>query len=317
MNTSLPLKPAKPGKVLVVGASVLDRIFYVKQLPVKGETAIGEAMDTFPGGKGANQALAAALLGADVKFLSAVGQDDAAGKVLKPLMQHGVDISAVFHIAGENTAQAMIAVDEKGENQIVACPGAYLKFTCDHIKERKDLFEWADWLLIQNELPRTTVDCAIKLAQEHGCQVLFNPAPFKRKSAPPPRNLDYIIPNEVEAAGLLGIEDYLSFSPTVRAEMWSVLGAKNTIVTLGPSGGEWINEKNEVKMTPPPPGMKAVDTVGAGDAFCGILAALLSEGLDPKEAMRWAHAGASMSVTRKGAQTGLPSRKELVEQFND
>jgi len=305
-------KVSESGKLLVVGAAVLDRIYYVDHLPVAGETAIGDRMEVYAGGKGANQALAAKKMGADVRFLSGVGLDEAAGLVLSPLVNARVDTSGVEHFEDAPTAEAVITVDAKGENQITACPGAYHLFTPEYLEKHHDAFKWADWMLIQNELPRPTVDKAMELAKEANLKVIFNPAPFRPHTPPPPLNLQFIIPNEVEAAGLLGVDDYFSVLPAQRAPMWRMLEAKNIVVTLGRDGCEWFDGNNKRK-TYLPHDVKAIDSVGAGDAFCGIFAALIAEGMEIDGAIKIANVGAAVSVTRRGAQNGLPSREELVE----
>ncbi|MCB2200464.1 ribokinase [bacterium] len=313
-STDISFRPAplRPGRILVVGAAVLDRIYYVEHLPRPGETAIGSRTEVHSGGKGANQALAARKMDADVRFLSAVGDDEAGEMVLKPLRDAGVNTETVAIIPGVATAEASISVDVRGENQITACPGAYHQLTPEMIATSHEAFEWAQVLLIQNELPRATVDAAIKLAKEVGLKIIFNPAPFRPNSPPPPRDLYAIIPNEIEAAGLLGQPDYFGLTPRERTARWTGFGAEHVIVTLGRNGGEWYDPFGhrrafEVEAETP------VDSVGAGDAFCGILTALLAEGMDMDKAIRVAHSGASISVTKRGAQEGLPSREELAE----
>jgi len=305
-----------PGKILVVGAAVLDRIFYVDHLPAPGETAVGDRMEVFAGGKGANQAFAARKMGAEVRFLSGVGLDEAAGIVLNSLVKARVDTSGVEHFEEAPTAEAVITVDNRGENQITACPGAYHLFKPEHLEKHKEAFQWADWLLIQNELPRPTVDKAMELAREYGLKTIFNPAPFRPHTPPPPLNLNFIVPNEIEAAGLLSVEDYFSVTPAQRPALWRFLEAKNVVVTLGRNGCEWFDEKIQRREYRPLE-LKAVDTVGAGDTFCGIFAALLAEGKDTDTAIRVAIVGSGLSVTRRGAQTGMPTRDELADYISD
>ncbi|HEB84268.1 MAG TPA: ribokinase, partial [Bacteroidetes bacterium] len=308
---ALTARPLPAGRVLVVGAAVLDRIFYVPRLPVAGETAVGDRMEVHPGGKGANQAFAARRMGADVRFLTGVGDDEAADFVLAPLAEAGVDLEGVARIKGVPTAEAIVAVDRRGENQIVACAGAYHRFSAAMLREREDRFEWADWLLVQNELPRAVVDTALELARRHHCRILFNPAPFKAKMTPPPPGLDLLVPNEIEAAGLLGVEDYLATSPHERVKRWREIAAENVVVTLGRRGGEWFPAGGGVVEFAAYP-VEVVDSVGAGDAFCGILAALLAEGMELEPAVRAAHAGAALSAGVRGAQEGLPTRETLL-----
>ncbi|MFH0883149.1 MAG: ribokinase [bacterium] len=307
--------PARRGKLLVVGAAVLDRIFYVESLPKPGETAIGDRMEIFPGGKGANQALAAAKMGAEVRFISAVGTDGEAEVVLTPLRNAGIDVDAVVRVEGERTAETVISVDYHGENQIVACPNAYYRLEKKHIEQLSELFEWADWLLIQNELPRPVVERAISMGLAAGVKVVFNTAPFKPHTLPPPRGIEVLIANEIEAAGILGVNDYFSITPHKRASHWREIGAGNILITLGRNGGEWFDGDEKRHEFSAIALDNVVDTVGAGDAFCGIFCALRAEGRPFEEAVKIAHLGAGLSVTRKGAQDGLPSRQELVAEM--
>ncbi|MBD3167720.1 hypothetical protein GF324_14055 [bacterium] len=303
--------PSKRGRLLVVGAAVLDRLFYVPELPRPGETAIGETMEVHPGGKGANQALAAALAGAEVRFLSSIGRDEAGELVTAPLRDAGIDTTGIHIDPEKHTAEAICAVSADGENQITACPGAYHSFSPELLCERERWFAWAEILLVQNELPRATVETAIELGIRHDLQILFNPAPFKKNMPPPARGLFALIPNAVEAAGLLGVERYEALSPGERRRKWDETGAEHVIVTIGEAGSEWFGpHKTHARFETP--SVEAVDTVGAGDAFCGVLAALIGEGMEMRDAIPWAHRAAALAVTKKGAQSGLPSRAQLA-----
>lgn len=298
------------GRILVVGACVLDRLFYVEHLPKPGETAIGSEMEVHPGGKGANQALAARLMGAEVRLISAVGRDRSADTVLDPLVRAGVDVGGVERIADVATAEAVISVDRQGENMITACPGAYHRVDEAQLRRRVEDFVWADWLLIQNELPAETVRAAMEMGLEHQLRIVFNPAPFKRGMPHPPKGLELLVANVVEAAGLLAVEDYLEVGSSSREPLWRGLGAHRVIVTLGRHGGE-VFSSDAPRFSFEAFEVDALDTVGAGDAFCGILTARLAGGAELREAVRWANAGAAMCVTRHGAQSALPGREEL------
>ncbi|MDP8285089.1 MAG: PfkB family carbohydrate kinase, partial [Candidatus Electryonea clarkiae] len=147
----------------------------------------------------------------------------------------------------------------------------------------------------------------------HNVKIFFNPAPFGYKSVLPQRYIEILAPNEIEAAALLGVDDYLSLLPGHRRGLWTKLGMKNTIVTLGELGGEWFEFRGRYLIQPAIQ-VESVDTVGAGDAFCGILAALLSEGMEMEPALHSAHYGAALSTTKRGAQKGLLSREELMKE---
>lgn len=299
-------------KVLVIGASVLDRIIYVRNLPKSGETAIGETVKVFPGGKGANQALAAHFAGANVSFLTAVGVDDAAETVLAPLAKAGVNLTHVITMEDEKTAEALIAVDEKGNNQIVACPGASHHLPAEMLKDHANLFKDADWLLIQNELPWETVKTALHLGNENGCHIVFNPAPFKSSLDLTGLKIDLLVPNEIEAAGLLGEDNYLALPLNQRTGLWKSWRADDIVVTLGEQGVEWYHHGQFVAQFHPPV-VDTVDTVGAGDAFCGVLTALLASGSEMAKAISTAVKAASLSTTRQGAQAGLELIPGIVE----
>ena len=311
-HPSIEPDPERIGRILVVGAAVLDRIFYVDKLPRKGETAIGERMELYPGGKGANQALAARRIGAEVRFLTSVGEDESGKLVLEPLEQEGVEVSGVFRVSDTPTAEAVVSVDEKGDNHIVACPGAYHRFSPEMLEKRAEDFEWAQWLLIQNELPAETVNTALTMAEEHGLKIFFNPAPFKRGAQRPVQEITVLAPNENEAAALLGVREYFSLSAADRTRRWLDFGAEHVLVTLGRHGGEWYNPEGQRRDFAAHK-VEAVDTVGAGDAFCGVLVALLAEGVDVQCAIRLANIGAGLSTMVRGAQAGLPLRKDLLE----
>ncbi len=303
--------PKTSGKVLVVGALVLDRIIYVPQLPRPGETAIGNRMEIHPGGKANNQAVAARKIGAEVALLSAVGKDASGEMLLDNLKQAGIDIAGIFQIKDVPTGEAVIIVDDSGQNQIAAYAGAYYQLTPDLVRQRKDLFTWADWVLVQNEIRREVTDTAIELALDCDCRVVFNPAPFNIDSPNPREGLDLLIPNEIEAAGLLRIDDYLQSTVDERRIAWMELGY-DVVVTLGEQGAEHFDKAGEYCKYDPF-AVEAIDTVGAGDAFCGILVGLLAEGLSLEDAIRIANYGAALSTTRRGAQAGLPDREELIK----
>lgn len=306
--------PRRPGRLLVVGAAVLDRIFYVDSLPRPGETAIGSHMDVFPGGKGANQALAAAKMGADVRFLSAVGVDEAAGIVLAPLEEWGVDVSSIVTTREQATAEAVISVDRRGENMITACPGAYHTLSPAHLDERHALFAEADWLLVQFELPAETVAHALALGREYGLNMVFNPDPFRRGTLPLPEGLHTVIPNEQQAAAILDIDAYDAILPEERPLRWEQVSAEHVVVTLGPQGVEWVHGRERVAIAATP-GIEAVDTVGAGDQFCGAYTAFASEGRSIRDAIALANLAAGLSVQHRGAQSGQRTRADLISHL--
>ncbi len=314
-GSELPGEPRKPGKLLVVGAAVLDRIFYVDHFPVKGETVVGNRMEVFPGGKGANQALAAKRMGADVKFVTSIGNDEAAKIVLQPLKEDGVNLDHVIYQDNYHTAESVIAVNPDGENHIVSCPGAYGKLTPEMINSNENEFAWADMVLMQNELPEQTVKRVFELSLKYDLKILFNPAPWK-SSPVLPKNINFLVPNEIESTAIFKTNDYLELPVEERSAIWDDYSVDYVIVTLGHHGVEWFNS-GETYQKLDAIDVKAVDTVGAGDAFCGILAALISEGIVLEDSIRFANIGAGLSTTRYGAQQGLVYRKELLDYIRN
>ena len=310
-DISLTQEQTQPGRLLVVGAAVLDRIVYVSNLPRPGETVISDNMEVHPGGKGCNQALAAALAGAEVSLITTVGRDETAEIVLDPLSRAGVDLSRVIRVEDIPTASATIAVDGNGQNLIIAHSGAYARLSPEMLNDRTGLFEWADWVLVQNEIPRETTDKAIRLANRLNCRIIVNPAPFRNGDSLFSECIDFLVPNEVEAAEMFGVEDYFALSIPERIQRCQDIKAGEIIVTLGEKGVEVFGSDGMHSMHEPCR-IEALDCVGAGDAFCGILAAFLAEGIDVERSIRLAQKGAALSTTRRGAQVGLPRREELL-----
>ncbi len=311
----LQRNPDKPGRVLVLGAAVLDRLFYVEKLPVAGETAMSDRMKILPGGKGANQALTARKMGAEVRFLSAVGEDEAADFVLQPLIDAGIDVSGVKRVRGVHTAETVISVDTKGENHVTSCPGAYHRLDPSYIASQRSAFEWADYFLVQNELPRPTVLAAIQLALQLKKIIIFNPSPFRKNQPAPPKGIRVMVPNELEAAGLLGVDAYEEIPVDERWQQWQTFGVSCVVITKGSHGGEWFDQDGN-RYVEPGRSVNAIDTVGAGDTFAGTLTALLAEGIDIAHAIKLAHRAAELSVTVRGAQEGIPTREQVAKAFS-
>jgi ribokinase len=288
-------------KVAVVGSINTDLVVYAPRLPRPGETALGGDLHTGPGGKGANQAVAAARLGAEVHMVGRVGDDEFGRAALENLRRHGVEIGAVNITAGVSSGVALITVDERGENLISVASGANRRVTPADVQAAWPALAASRVLLLQLEIPLDAIRHAAQLGREAGMTVVLNPAP-----APPdplPRDLleavDLIVPNEREAMAL---------APTRSALL--EIGPRAAIVTLGERGAVVVTRDGEESVPPVP--VHAVDSTAAGDAFCGGLAYALARGDDTFVAALFASRVAALAVTKRGAQDAMPSAEEVA-----
>jgi ribokinase len=282
--------------IALVGSINLDIVVGVDRHPAPGETVLGDDRQELPGGKGANQAVAAARLGAEVAFVGRVGDDDAGRRLRDGLAAEGVDVTHVRVDADASTGVALIAVDRAGENTIVVSSGANARVSVTDVEAARDVLANAAVTLVQHEVPEDAVAAAIASA---GGTVVLNPAPARPIVAP----VDVLVPNRGELEALVGrAGDPVELARGLEA-------ARAVVVTLG-SEGAVVVEGDLVARTPAPK-VDAVDTTGAGDAFCGALAQALDAGADLVEAARWAVRAAAASVATLGAQGGLPRRADV------
>jgi ribokinase len=292
-------------RIAVLGSITLDAVARMPRFPSPGETLFADRLDVFPGGKGLNQAIAAARLGASVTLLGRVGRDVFADILLDAAAGDAVDTSGVRRGDGA-TGFAVPIVVPGGENAILAAPGANLSITAAELDVAT--IEAADALLVQFETPLETVTAAIAIARGAGTRVVLNPAPalpFDRRLL---ASVDVLVVNEVELAMLTdGEED----AATGARMLLSEGGAGAVVVALGPAGGCWAAGEQAAAFAAFH--VDAVDTVGAGDGFCGALAVALCEGMDWPEATRFAEAAAAVSVTRPGAAPSLARRDEVAD----
>jgi len=297
------------GRVIVVGSINVDLMVTVERLPGPGETVIGGRHTRHPGGKGANQAVAAARLGAATWFIGAIGQDGFGDDARATLAAEGVDVSGVLTLPGEATGVALIMVDAQGENRIAVAGGANMALTSVQVRAAlKRLAPTAgDIVLVGHEIRTGATHEALRLARIAGSTTILNPAPATGLERPTLELADILTPNEGELAVLAGPGG----SPSVAARrlLGAEPGRRAALVSLGRRGAMLVEGRRARAIHAPR--VDAVDTVGAGDALNGALAAGLAAGLDLSEAARRAVLAASLAVTRVGAREGMPSLAEL------
>jgi ribokinase len=290
--------------IVVVGSLNMDLVVRTPRHPKVGETLIGSGFGTYPGGKGANQAVAAARLGAPVRMIGRVGADAFGDALLATVARDGVDTRYIKKDSESPSGVALIAVDDAGANTIIVASGANMRLTAEDVSAAEAAFEGAGALLLQLESPLPAIERAIELAHKHRVQVILNPAPARTLEAKLLQSVDYLIPNETESQLLVEAE-----SVGAAVTRLKELGIPNLIVTLGGDG--LLVESHAISQHIPAYRVKAVDTVAAGDAFVGGFAVALSEGLSIMDAATFGNAAAAIAVTRPGAQPSLPNRAEL------
>ncbi len=296
--------------VFVVGSINQDFVLKVERRPGPGETVTGAELSLFPGGKGANQAVAAARLGAEVAMLGRVGEDPFGGELIENLRDNGIDTSRVETVPDAPTGSAFITVTPDGENAIVASPGANRRFSPDEVEAASGDLREARLLLAQLEVGIEAIEEAARIVAGNGGRFLLNLAPPREVPEELLRLADPIVVNEHEAAFLLG-ED--ARDPEEAARKLLDLGPSSLVVTLGDAGA-LLNTGSEIRHFPAPE-VEAVDTTGAGDAFVGALAAKLAEGAPLEESVPYAVLAGAVAVTREGAQGSLPTPED-VEKLN-
>jgi len=297
--------------LVVFGNINMDLTTYAARLPRPGETLIGDSFRLAPGGKGANQAAAAARLGANTQFFGRVGNDPFGRQALETLQSFGVDTSGVGTDPREATGLAVIGVDAQGENVITVVLGANLALDATDVERAAQALPGAGLVLLQLETPLQANQALAAQAAEHSVRVVLDPAPAPQQPLPEELlgSLYAMTPNEVEAEALVGypVDDLEAAARAARhLRSW---GVPLVVIKLGSRGAYFASAQEEGHIPPFP--VQAVDSVAAGDAFNGALATALLEGRPTREALRWAAAGGALAVTRAGAMPSMPSRAEL------
>jgi ribokinase len=291
-------------RIAVLGSTNMDLVAYVSKAPGRGETVTGHEFRTIPGGKGANQAVAAARAGGTVSVIGAVGVDAFGSRLRAALEQSGVDTGALRTTEGPS-GTAHIVVDDEGGNAIVVIPGANgTVTTLTHGDEA--VIARADLLLLQLESPLKGVLSAADAAHRHGVRVVLTPSPAQALPAGLLAATDLLVPNEHEAAALTGITDPYEAAEALLEQVPEV------VITLG-SAGSLYASRDAGKTMVPAQRVTAVDSTGAGDTFVGALSVALGEGRPMREALAWASSAAALSVQRSGASTAMPYRIEIEE----
>ncbi len=292
--------------ILVVGSINMDMVITADRLPNMGETINGSGFMTVPGGKGANQALAAQRLGGNVKMLGSIGNDAFGKELISYLVKDGVDTSYIKTV-NTNTGIAMITV-YNGDNMIVLEKGANYRICSKDIEDNAKLFEWADYVILQLEIPPETVMAAAKTAKENSCTVIFNPAPVENFDSDILKYVDIIVPNEHEAGLILG-KTAASIEDAKQLVLDFAEKGIKSVVTLGGNGSVYYDE-GIVKHCPAKK-VNAVDTTAAGDSFIAGMCVALCEGKNIEDAVSFATNVSAVVVGRKGAGTSIPYRSEV------
>ena len=297
--------------IVVVGSFVVGVTVRVPRMPVLGEGLIGDMFDMGPGGKGTNQAIAAARLGANVDLVAILGDDIFAEMANQVFRTEGIRTDHIYHEKGVNTGVGLVTLLESGDNCIIGHLGANTRMRPEHVDKAEDIIFRSDIVLTQFEVPLDTVTRAMELGRKHGAITMWNPAPAINVPLDILKNVDLITPNETEARILLGLAPDDPISLDDLSGRIAGLGVKSAVITMGKQGAMVItNDKREIV---PAPKADVMDPTGAGDTFNAALAVGLGDGLSLLEAVKQANYAGAYSVRHMGVIDGLPNKEQLDE----
>ena len=300
--------PVETKAIVVVGSINMDLVAATERIPVAGETLTGKSFRTYPGGKGANQAVAVARLGYPVKMIGRLGSDAFGTELREGLQEEGVDVSGVLTSEGASGV-ALIVVSDTGDNCIVVTPGANAMLTPQDLDDNLQVIKTAGIVLTQLEIPIETVEHLAKICVREGVPLILDPAPARTLSVELLQAVDWFTPNETEAGFFIG-NNADSMTPEEMAEVLISKGFRGVALKLG-SRGAYVRSEYEPGSVLRPFAVHAVDTTAAGDAFNGAFATGLMMGKDPDESARFASAAAALSVTQAGAQPSMATLAEV------
>ncbi len=299
----------KKPKIVVVGSINMDLVVKSSRFPLPGETVIGNDMQTFPGGKGANQAVAASKLGADVLMVGCVGDDVFGEDLIGNLKMNRVGTDFVRKIKNKSTGIAMIMVSKTGQNSIVLAPGANMMVNKDLVKKVENVLKNSNALIVQFEIPLDIVFYTIDMAKTFKKKIFLNPAPAQKIPDELLKKVDYLIPNETEASIITGIQVKDLYTAKRAASNLINRGSKSVILTLGENGCLLVSEKEMIHL--PAFSINVVDTTAAGDAFVSAFAVGILRNFTEERAAEYANIAGALASTKLGAQSSLPTREEL------
>ena len=299
--------------IVEVGSLNMDLVVRMPKIPKPGETLLGGVFKSFLGGKGANQAVAAARLGAYVYMIGCVGKDTFGQEMCTSLSNEGIDTTHIRVHRKQPTGVALIQVDSQGQNSIAVASGANFCLTSEDVENALQLIGNFDAIVMPLETPLETIYTAAQIASRKGALVILNPAPAQVLEKNLLQMIDFLIPNEHEIACMTGLANQTDSNLNQSANKLLSQGVKHLIVTLGNRGSVYFNAEIKDNILIPAHQVQAVDTTAAGDCFIGALAVGLCEGKSITSAVEFASAAAAISVTRFGAQPSLPSRREVAD----
>lgn len=301
--------------ILVTGSINTDMVVRTQHIPRPGETILGNYFFITGGGKGANQAVAAARLGGTVQMIAKVGNDVFGDQALENLKKEGIDVSHVQKDGQQPSGVALIAVADSGENSIIVAPGANSALLKAEIDKAETAIANCDYVLLQLEIPLDIVERTVLLARKHKKKIILNPAPASFLNDEMLSLVDIIIPNQTETTFFTGIEVNNAEDAAWAVTWFHEKGIPTVIVTMADKGC-FVSGISFKGLVPGHAVDTVVDTVAAGDTFCGALAVALSEGMHLENAARFANIAAALAVTKHGAQASIPKRKEVDKIFN-